>query len=122
MQRQSGREVQDTPVADAENEKGFTSRSSRARREADYDMDDDDGNRSAVGDGEISDEVGEDGEEPRYCYCNGVSYGDMVACDNEKCPIEWFHWNCVGLSAEPKGRWLCPNCSKLPRNQVKFAR
>ncbi len=20
--------------------------------------------------------------EPRYCFCNGVSYGDMVGCDN----------------------------------------
>ena len=28
-------------------------------------------------------------DEPRYCYCNGVSYGEMVACDNEKCPREW---------------------------------
>lgn len=24
-----------------------------------------------------------DPNEPRYCLCNQVSYGDMVACDNE---------------------------------------
>ena len=24
-----------------------------------------------------------DPNEPRYCLCNDVSYGDMVACDNE---------------------------------------
>lgn len=24
-----------------------------------------------------------DPNEPRYCICNQVSYGDMVACDNE---------------------------------------
>jgi inhibitor of growth protein 3 len=24
-----------------------------------------------------------DPNEPRYCVCNQVSYGDMVACDNE---------------------------------------
>ncbi len=24
-----------------------------------------------------------DPSEPRYCVCNQVSYGDMVACDNE---------------------------------------
>ena len=24
-----------------------------------------------------------DPSEPRYCICNQVSYGDMVACDNE---------------------------------------
>ena len=23
-----------------------------------------------------------DKNEPRYCYCNGVSYGDMIKCDN----------------------------------------
>lgn len=25
-----------------------------------------------------------DPNEPRYCICNQVSYGDMVACDNEQ--------------------------------------
>lgn len=24
-----------------------------------------------------------DPNEPRYCICNQVSYGDMVACDND---------------------------------------
>lgn len=24
-----------------------------------------------------------DPNEPRYCICNQVSYGDMVACDNQ---------------------------------------
>jgi hypothetical protein len=24
-----------------------------------------------------------DPNEPRYCICNDVSYGDMVGCDNE---------------------------------------
>jgi Chromatin remodeling protein, contains PhD zinc finger len=23
-----------------------------------------------------------DKNEPRYCYCNGVSYGEMIKCDN----------------------------------------
>ena len=31
-----------------------------------------------------------------------VSYGDMVACDNEDCPYEWFHYPCVGITAPPK--------------------
>lgn len=25
-----------------------------------------------------------DPNEPRYCYCKSVSYGEMVACDNEE--------------------------------------
>lgn len=28
-----------------------------------------------------------DPNEPRYCVCNQVSYGDMVACDNEHVSI-----------------------------------
>lgn len=42
-------------------------------------------------------------DEPRYCYCNGVSYGEMVACDAEACKMEWFHLECVGLRVAPKG-------------------
>ncbi|KAL1500849.1 hypothetical protein ABEB36_006275 [Hypothenemus hampei] len=52
-----------------------------------------------------------DPNEPRYCLCNQVSYGDMVACDNEECPSEWFHYPCVGITAPPKGKWYCPQCT-----------
>jgi len=52
-----------------------------------------------------------DPNEPRYCVCNQVSYGDMVACDNEDCPYEWFHYPCVGISAPPKGKWYCAPCT-----------
>lgn len=45
---------------------------------------------------------GEGGEgEPKYCYCNDVSYGEMVACDNEACAREWFHLKCAGLVRAP---------------------
>ena len=37
-------------------------------------------------------------------------FGEMVGCDNDLCPIEWFHFNCVQLTCEPKGKWYCPNC------------
>ena len=39
--------------------------------------------------------------EPRYCHCNQVSYGSMVACDADDCPREWFHLSCVGLTRAP---------------------
>ena len=55
-------------------------------------------------------EISEDLNEPTYCYCNKVSFGEMVACDNTSCPHEWFHYGCVGLSAPPDGGWLCPTC------------
>lgn len=57
-----------------------------------------------------------------YCTCRSLSHGNMVACDNENCRYEWFHWECVGLSKEPVGRWLCPECKKLPASQVKVAK
>ena len=79
-----------------------------------------------------------DPNEPTYCLCHQVSYGEMIGCDNPdvstekrehlknsssifncfhflffflKCPIEWFHFACVGLTTKPKGKWFCPNCS-----------
>lgn len=49
----------------------------------------------------------EDEGEPRYCYCNDFSFGEMVACDNDACPREWFHLSCVGLTKPPgkNGKW-----------------
>ncbi|KAI7855003.1 hypothetical protein BDC45DRAFT_507494 [Circinella umbellata] len=48
--------------------------------------------------------------EPLYCYCRQVSFGEMVGCDGENCPYEWFHMECVGLTAPPKGSWYCDEC------------
>lgn len=86
-----------------------------------------------------------DPNEPRYCICNQVSYGDMVACDNQdvsfnsssnslhsfgyciqtnvfyllQCPYEWFHYPCVGITAPPKGKWYCPQCqTNMRRNRA----
>ncbi|XP_022761984.1 PHD finger protein ING1 [Durio zibethinus] len=54
-----------------------------------------------------------DPNEPTYCLCNQVSYGEMVACDNPDCKIEWFHFGCVGLKEQPKGKWYCSDCAAL---------
>ncbi|KAG9262392.1 inhibitor of growth protein 1 [Astyanax mexicanus] len=51
-----------------------------------------------------------DPNEPTYCLCEQVSYGEMIGCDNDECPIEWFHFSCVGLNHKPKGKWYCPKC------------
>ncbi|KAL3812391.1 hypothetical protein ACJIZ3_013659 [Penstemon smallii] len=51
-----------------------------------------------------------DPNEPTYCFCSQVSYGEMVACDNPDCKIEWFHYGCVGLKEQPKGKWYCSDC------------
>lgn len=54
----------------------------------------------------------EDPNEQRYCYCGGVSYGEMVACDNDDCLVEWFHLECTGLRSLPPARskWYCNVC------------
>lgn len=37
-------------------------------------------------------------QEETFCFCKQPSLGDMIACDNDKCPNgEWFHYKCVGL-------------------------
>lgn len=43
-----------------------------------------------------------------FCVCHDVSYGPMIACDNNRCPRgEWFHYNCVGIQKVPQGQWFC---------------
>lgn len=54
-----------------------------------------------------------DPDEPKYCTCKKVSHGEMIACDNDDCEVEWFHFECVGLQAKPKGRWICPSCMQM---------
>lgn len=51
-----------------------------------------------------------DPNEPTYCTCQQVSYGEMIGCDNQDCPIEWFHFGCMDLTHKPKGKWYCPKC------------
>lgn len=67
----------------------------------------DDENASVAGEGE---DEGMEDDNTKYCFCGGVSYGEMVGCDNPECVREWFHYECVGLTAEPEGDWVCSEC------------
>jgi hypothetical protein len=52
----------------------------------------------------------------KWCTCRrGESVGDMVACDNDICKIEWFHLGCVGLDKAPSEDdcWFCPACQSV---------
>ncbi|XP_015517603.1 inhibitor of growth protein 1 [Neodiprion pinetum] len=60
-----------------------------------------------------------DPDEPTYCLCDQISYGEMILCDNDLCPIEWFHFSCVSLSTKPKGKWFCPKCRGDRPNVMK---
>ncbi|CAG8471245.1 5570_t:CDS:10 [Ambispora leptoticha] len=54
--------------------------------------------------------------EPTYCYCRQVSFGEMIGCDGEDCPYEWFHIGCVGLEKVPKGKWFCNTCAPMKQS------
>ncbi|KAK9361445.1 inhibitor of growth proteins N-terminal histone-binding-domain-containing protein [Lipomyces starkeyi] len=62
---------------------------------------------SAQQSAEDEEEDEENNDSALYCFCQQVSYGDMVACDNPDCQYEWFHYACVGLKAPPSGVWYC---------------
>ncbi|KAJ5096340.1 hypothetical protein NUU61_005696 [Penicillium alfredii] len=78
------------------------------------DMSDSDKSDTGAGDEDMDDDDEDEGNEDTkvYCTCRTVSHGDMVACDNDNCPYEWFHWKCVGLTREPVGTWYCDECRK----------
>ena len=60
------------------------------------------------------------GEEERWCYCDQVESGQMIACDNQNCKLGWFHFACLKLDAPPKSlKWYCPDCRKLPEFKRK---
>lgn len=66
------------------------------------------------------DEIPIDPNEPTYCLCGRVSFGEMIACDDDECEIEWFHYECVGLTAplKSKAKWYCPACT-AKRNKAR---
>ncbi|KAH3899252.1 histone acetyltransferase YNG2 SCDLUD_004686 [Saccharomycodes ludwigii] len=61
----------------------------------------------------------EDDDKKLYCFCQNVSYGEMVACDGEHCKYEWFHYGCVNLTEPPKGKWYCPECKQEALNKKR---
>lgn len=54
----------------------------------------------------------EEEDKTLYCFCQSVSYGEMVACDGPHCKYEWFHYPCVNLKEPPTGKWYCPDCKQ----------
>lgn len=77
--------------------------------DADVDLDADDADEV---DEEGDDPDPDDPDEPKYCYCLRGSYGDMVGCDNNNCPREWFHLGCTELKRMPteEESWYCEFC------------
>lgn len=79
--------------------------------------DDDDDSRLGKPDGP----GGDDADNTLYCLCQRVSFGEMIACDNDDCRFEWFHWSCVGITGSPKDNevWYCPDCAPRMEKRKK---
>ena len=89
----------------------------------DYDFDDF-SDFSEVSDDEMqfdatSDTEGED-DSRVFCRCKGLATREMIACDNKNCTFEWFHYSCVGLTADsiPDGSWFCDNCKPSSSSSI----
>ena len=103
--RRRARQKSGTPASTKDDASGNGSEDA----EADEDVEMVEADQENEGEEVDEDEEG-DGDDRKYCTCRSVSYGNMVACDNNDCPYEWFHWSCVGITSEPKGKWYCPEC------------
>ncbi|GAA5955787.1 hypothetical protein JCM10213_001745 [Rhodosporidiobolus nylandii] len=64
----------------------------------------------------------EDQDKTLYCFCQRVSFGEMIACDAPDCEHEWFHLPCVGLKSIPDGRWFCDECKRTAKGGKKGRR
>ena len=55
-------------------------------------------------------------DDTTYCICHQRSYGEMVACENDKCPYQWFHTSCINMETVPDEDedWYCEFCLQLP--------
>lgn len=47
----------------------------------------DGGEGTVIGGG--GDNDGEQDDNRTYCFCDGISYGEMIACDDVNCEREW---------------------------------
>lgn len=69
----------------------------------------------AEGEDDVEDETmeenGDQEDEQVYCFCQKLSYGEMVGCDNEDCRYQWFHLSCVNLKPPLPDQWYCPECA-----------
>ena len=60
---------------------------------------------------ELDDPITED-DRREYCTCGLPSNEFMIWCDDGNCEIQWYHYQCVGLTEAtvPKGKWFCDLC------------
>jgi len=45
--------------------------------------------------------------------CGVTVANQALECDNKRCTIFRFHFDCLELRTAPKGKWYCPSCRLL---------
>ena len=61
----------------------------------------------------------ENGDDKRlYCYCQQVSWGNMVACDDSDCRYEWFHWGMPSSSSPCPPSCVTPDAKDSDSTQA----
>lgn len=83
-------------------------RSRRVTESAGPDIDED-----AEGEDDLEegmDDSGDAEDKRLYCFCQKLSYGEMIACDNADCRYQWFHLPCVNLKPPLPENWFCEDC------------
>merc|ERR1712029_243014 len=61
-----------------------------------------------------------DPNEPTYCLCQQVSYGEMIGCDNQDCPIEWFILVVWTSTPSPRASGTAQNVSQCSRGSARL--
>ncbi|CAF9943209.1 MAG: Histone acetyltransferase complex subunit [Alectoria fallacina] len=55
------------------------------------------------------------------CTCDTPdASGNWICCDSDDCPVGWHHWECVWVTEEPSGDWLCPRCSLKSNTEAEI--
>ncbi|KAJ7674461.1 hypothetical protein B0H17DRAFT_1161750 [Mycena rosella] len=63
-----------------------------------------------------------DGDDKPYCFCQRVSFGQMIACDDVTCQWEWVLPHRVHrIDDAADGRWFCDAC-RTKRNAKRSGR
>lgn len=52
--------------------------------------------------------------EELWCDCRGPYTGAMmIQCDNDNCPIQWYHAACLNEMVDVSKDWLCEKCRPI---------
>jgi hypothetical protein len=105
------------PTSNSTYRKPLTSRKRYSTSVSDADGDEDE--PMEFGDPEADAEGEAEGDDQLYCTCQQKSYGEMIGCDNEKCPYEWVSCCVCGLSLiSSVPSQMCQYCRPTTRDMV----